>query len=68
MRDQVRTYRGYLLVQKAAVPCAENADVLWPLVLNLGELLEDRLYRILLFHHLENSTNSTNISSSKIRH
>ncbi len=42
----------HLLVQKAAVSRAQHADVLWPLVLNFGELLENRLDRILLLHHL----------------
>lgn len=44
----------HLLVQEAAVPCAQYAYVFWPLVLNLCELLKDRLDGIFLLHHLLN--------------
>ena len=39
-------------MQKAAVPCAENAVVFRPLVLDLGEFLEDRFDGVLLLYHL----------------
>lgn len=42
----------YLLVQETAVSRTQHTDVLWPLVLDLSELLKDRLDRVLFFHHL----------------
>lgn len=46
----------YLLVQVATVSRAQNTAIFRTLVLNLRELLQDRLNRVLLLCHLTEVT------------